>query len=293
MTEIAILTPDAADPSYAGQWPAVLERLQTALAKAGITAVATPWTDHVETAEGLKAYPLVLPIICWGYHRDQARWAQATTTWAGAGVTIANPASVLSWNSDKSYLGRLAERGVPIAPTQWVQDTTSAEVEAAFDRFGVDQLVVKPTVSAGAWKTLRVARGETIAPDSLPAGPAMIQPYLSTIETEGETSLLFFGGRFSHAVNKTPVNGDFRIQVQFGGQYQTLKTPPEAAMTLARQVLETIEEPLLYARIDMAPDADGQWLLMEAELIEPDFYLKNDPTQGAGFVQAVRERLEA
>lgn len=292
MTEIAILTPDPADPSYAGQWPGVLERLQTALAKGGITAVSTSWTDHVESAKGLKPYPLVLPIICWGYHRDAARWGQATKTWAEAGLPIANPASVLSWNTDKSYLGRLAEGGVAIAPTLWVQDVTPAEVEAAFDRLGVDQLVVKPTISAGAWKTLRVARGETIAPDSLPTGPTMIQPYLATIETEGETSLLFFGGRFSHAVNKTPVNGDFRIQVQFGGQYQTV-SPPEAAMALARQVLETIEEPLLYARIDMAPDTDGQWLLMEAELIEPDFYLGNDPTGGAGFVQAVQERLEA
>jgi glutathione synthase/RimK-type ligase-like ATP-grasp enzyme len=292
MTEIAILTPDAADPSYAGQWPGVLERLQTALAAGGITALASAWTDHVDSAEGLKAYPLVLPLICWGYHRDAARWMQATRTWAEAGLPIANPASVLSWNRDKAYLGRLAAQGVPLAPTLWVQDVTPAEVEAAFATLGTDQLVVKPTVSAGAWKTLRLSRGETIAPDNLPTGPAMIQPYLATIETEGETSLLFFGGRFSHAVNKTPVNGDFRIQVQFGGQYRTV-TPPEAAMALARQVLETIAEPLLYARIDMAPDADGQWLLMEAELIEPDFYLGNDPTGGAGFVQAVRERLEA
>jgi glutathione synthase/RimK-type ligase-like ATP-grasp enzyme len=292
MTEIAILTPDPADPSYAGQWPGVLERLQTALAKGGITAVASAWTDHVESAEGLKAYPLVLPLICWGYHRDAARWTQATRTWAEAGLSIANPASVLAWNTDKSYLGRLAAKGVPLAPTLWVQDVTPAEVEAAFDRLATDQLVVKPTVSAGAWKTLRLTRGEAIAAESLPTGPAMIQPYLKTIETEGETSLLFFGGRFSHAVNKTPVNGDFRIQVQFGGQYRTV-TPPEAAMALARRVLDTIEEPLLYARIDMAPDAEGQWLLMEAELIEPDFYLKNDPTAGAGFVEAVRERLEA
>lgn len=292
MTEIAILTPDAADPSYAGQWPGVLERLQTALARGGITAVASAWTDHVESGAGLKAYPLVLPIICWGYHRDAARWAQATKTWAGAGVPIANPASVLSWNTDKTYLGRLADKGVPLAPTLWVQDVTPEEVEAAFATLGTDQLVVKPTVSAGAWKTLRLRQGETIEASELPTGPAMIQPYLSTIETEGETSLLFFGGRFSHAVNKTPVNGDFRIQVQFGGQYRTV-TPPEAAMALARQVLDTIEEPLLYARIDMAPDADGQWLLMEAELIEPDFYLKNDPAAGAGFVEAVRERLRA
>lgn len=292
MTEIAILTPDAADPSYAREWPVVLERLQTALARGGITAVASAWTDHVESGAGLKAYPLILPVIAWGYHRDAARWTRATQTWASENLPVANPPSVLSWNTDKAYLGRLADRGVPLAPTLWVRDVTPAEVEAAFATLGTDQLVVKPTVSAGAWKTLRLRQGEPIDTEALPTGAAMIQPYLSTIETEGETSLLFFGGRFSHAVNKTPVNGDFRIQVQFGGQYRTV-TPPEAAMALARQVLDTIEEPLLYARIDMAPDADGQWLLMEAELIEPDFYLKNDPTAGAGFVEAVRERLEA
>ena len=291
MTQIAILTPDPADRSYQGQWPGVLARLQAALEGDGISVVATAWTDHVESAEGLAGYGLVLPIIAWGYHRDYDRWVQATRTWAEAGVRIANPATVLGWNSDKSYLGRLAERGVPIAPTLWVEDVSVAEVEAAFDRLDTDHLVVKPTVSAGAWKTLKLARGEAISPSDLPTGTAMIQPYLATIETEGETSLLFFGGRFSHAVNKTPVDGEFRIQVQFGGQYQTLETPPEAAMALAASVLAAIDEPLLYARIDMARDGDGQWLLMEAELIEPDFYLAHDPARGAGFVRAVRNLI--
>ena len=118
----------------------------------------------------------------------------------------------------------------------------------------------------------------------------MIQPYLADIETGGETSMLFFGGRLSHAVNKRPVPGDFRIQVQFGGSYSTV-TPPEDAMALARQVLSAIDEPLLYARIDTARDAAGNWVLMEAELIEPDFYLGNDPAKGAGFARAVRARL--
>ena len=120
----------------------------------------------------------------------------------------------------------------------------------------------------------------------------MIQPYLPTIETEGETSLLFFGGAFSHAVNKRPVPGEFRIQVQFGGRYTPLPSPPDGAMALARQVLAAIEEPLLYARIDAVPDADGRWLLMEAELIEPDFYLGADPRQGAAFGRAVANALE-
>lgn len=288
MTRIAVLTPDPSDLSYASQWPGVLERLQACLALEGIEAEPTPWTDHAEDAERLKIYPLVLAVIAWGYHRDHARWIAATSLWAEAGVKIANPATVLGWNSDKSYLRRLAEKGVPIAPTLWATAPTQADVDAAFARFETDQLVVKPTVSAGAYRTLRLSPGQAVI--DAPTGPAMIQPYLATIETEGETSLLFFGGRLSHAVNKRPVPGEFRIQVQFGGDYQTT-TPPAACIALAEQVLAAIDEPLLYARIDMAPDADGNWLLMEAELIEPDFYLDNDPARGAGLAKAVRARL--
>ncbi len=119
----------------------------------------------------------------------------------------------------------------------------------------------------------------------------MIQPYLPSIETEGETSLLFFGGKLSHVINKRPVNGDFRIQVQFGGQYVALPEPPEGALELAEATLAAIGEDLLYARIDMAPGPDGQWLLMEAELIEPDFYLGSAPEGGARFAEAVKARL--
>ena len=291
MTRIAVLTPDPADPSYTRQWPGVLERLQTALAGEGMEVVPTAWTDHVDSAEGLMAYPLVLPLLAWGYYSDHDRWLAATSLWGQAGVAMANPASVLAWNSDKTYLRRLAEAGVPIAPTQWSETPTVDQIAAAFDAFGTDHVVVKPTVSGGAWRTLRVARCDVVADADLPLGATMIQPYLPTIETEGETSLLFFGGRFSHAVNKRPVNGDFRIQVQYGGQYRTLETPPAACMALAQQVLAAVEEPLLYARIDMAPDAGGNWILMEAELIEPDFYLGSDPAEGAGFARAVCERL--
>ena len=62
-------------------------------------------------------------------------------------------------------------------------------------------------------------------------------------------------------------------------------------MLLAEQVLAAIDAPLLYARIDMVPDADGRWLLMEAELIEPDFYLGIDPMQGAVFAHALRDAI--
>lgn len=293
MTRIAILTPDPADPSFDGQWQGVLQRLAAALAPAGLEAEPSPWTAHVEDASGLSGYPLVLPLIVWGYHRDHDRWMQACATWAeagaGAGLRLLNPPSVLGWNSDKSYLGRLADQGIAIPDTIWTDSPTQADVDAAFDRFGTDQLVVKPRVSGGAWKTLRLSRGDRLT--DAPEGPAMIQPYLPTIETEGETSLLFFGGRLSHVVNKRPVPGEFRVQVQYGGGYTALTEPPAGALALAEATLAAIGEDLLYARIDMAPAADGRWLLMEAELIEPDFYLGSAPDRGQAFAEAVRARL--
>ena len=291
MSRIAVLTPDPADSSYAGEWPSVLERLAGALAAAGIEAEPTPWTDHVEDASALAGYPLVLPLIVWGYHRDHQRWMQACETWERAGAPMLNPPSVIGWNSDKSYLGRLAETGVAIPETIWVDGVTQADVDAAFDRFGADGVIVKPRVSGGAWKTLKLSRGDRLA--EAPEGAAMIQPYLPSIETEGETSLLFFGGELSHVDNKRPAAGDFRIQTQFGGQYVALAEPPPGALELARTTLAAIDEDLLYARIDMAQGSDGQWLLMEAELIEPDFYLSAAPEGGARFAAAVRNRLDA
>ncbi|WP_417233086.1 ATP-grasp domain-containing protein [Brevundimonas sp.] len=289
MTRIAVLTPDPADLSYASQWPGVRDRLAAALALEGIEAVATSWTDHVTDAAGLAGFPLILPMIVWGYHRDHRRWLQACATWTAADLPLANPAAVLAWNSDKTYLARLAERGVPMPETIWSDGVTADTVAAAFASTGADQLIVKPTVSGGAWRTLRLSPGQPIG--EAPEGSAMIQPYLPTIETLGETSLLFFDGVFSHAVNKRPVGGEFRIQVQFGGLYTPVTDPPAGAMALARQVLAAIDEPLLYARIDMVSDANGNWLLMEAELIEPDLYLDHDPARGAGLARAVRARL--
>lgn len=290
MTEIAVLTPAAADPSYGAHWPQVLERLSTALALRDIKTVPVAWTDHIDEASGLTRFALVLSVLTWGYHQRHGDWLKATRRWGEAGVRIANPASVLGWNSDKSYLRRLEAAGVAIPPTAWSDRVTQAQVEAAFDRFDTDTLVVKPTVSGGAWKTLKIGRGQALV--DAPQGAAMIQPFLPDLPTAGELSLLVFGGRLSHAVRKTAAPGDFRVQSQFGGRYEVVTHPPAEAQALADRVLAAIEEPLLYARIDMVEHA-GQWLLMEAELIEPDFYLSEAPDRGLLFAQAVRTRLDA
>ena len=290
LTPIAILTPTADDPAYKSHWPVVLERLSTALAMADVSAVPTAWTDHVEDASNLTGYPLVLGVLTWGYYERHADWLAATKLWGEAGVRIANPASVLGWNSDKSYLRRLETAGIPIPPTAWSDQVTQAEIDAAFNRFGTDTLVVKPTVSGGAWKTVKLSRGETLV--DAPDGAAMIQPFLPELVADGELSLLFFGGRFSHAVMKRATAGDFRVQVQYGGSYVYVAEPPAGAVALAERVLAAIEEPLLYARIDMV-ETGSNWVLMEAELVEPDFYLSQAPDGGRLFAEAVKARLSS
>ena len=288
MTRIAILTPAADDPAYKSHWPVVLDRLATALAMVEVEVVPTAWTDHIEDASGLTDYPLVLGVLTWGYYERHADWLKATRLWDEAGVRIANPARVLGWNSDKAYLRRLESAGIAIPPTVWTEAVTQAEAEAAFDHFGVDTLVIKPTVSGGAWKTAKVSRGEPLT--DAPDGPAMIQPFLPELVADGEISLLFFGGRFSHAVIKRARDGDFRIQSQYGGTYSHVPEPPAGAVDLAERVLAAIDEPLLYARIDMI-ESGGRWVLMEAELVEPDFYLSQAPDAGRLFAEAVRTRL--
>mgnify|MGYP001167419996 FL=1 len=290
MTEIAILTPDPADAAHTTLWPKVLARLQRALDQAGIRAAPTPWTAHVDDAAGLRGFACVLPLLAWGYHFDHARWLRACSAWQREGIALANPAEVLAWNSDKRYLRELAARGVAIPATTCTDALRQDVIERMFDETGAGELIVKPAISGGAWKTVRVGRGDTV--DPVDGTTMLVQPYLPTIETEGETSLLYFAGRLSHAVNKRPVPGEFRVQEEFGGVYRVLDTPPAGAVALAEQVLAAIDAPLLYARIDVVPDADGRWLLMEAELIEPDFYLGSDPAQGAVFARALRASLD-
>jgi glutathione synthase/RimK-type ligase-like ATP-grasp enzyme len=230
----------------------------------------------------------VLPLTTWGYHRAGVRWTEQVGAWEAAGVRLRNPGSVLRWNSDKGYLGRLAERGAPVPPTIYVERVTEQAMAEAAARFGTDRLVAKPRVSASAYRTLRWRAGEPLTEG--PEGPALIQPYLPAIETEGELSMFFLGGRYSHAVRKVPRSGDFRVQPEYEGVITTAE-PSADERAAAEAILAAVEEPLLYARVDLVRGLEGRPVLMELELVEPDLYLGHAPDGGRRFVEAVLEAL--
>lgn len=136
--------------------------------------------------------------------------------------------------------------------------------------------------------SLRWRVGEPLegGPEGLaPVGPALVQPYLPAIETEGELSLFFIGGRYSHAVRKVPRAGDFRVQPEYRGVI-TAETPAADEREAADAVLAAVEEPLLYARVDLVRGLEGRPVLMELELVEPDLYLGHSPDAARTFARA-------
>jgi len=257
--QIDVLMP-AADNDYAAEAAEMVDDYRAAFAARGMTLAPRAWTAG--PGDGAAA----LALFAWGYHVDAARWAAVLEDWP-EGVVLFNPPALLRWNMRKTYLAELEAAGVPIVPS-WFGDADAATVAAAFDRFGVDTLVVKPQVSGGSYRTARVRRGDPVAP----LADAIIQPFLPAIGDEGELSLLFIGGVFSHAVRKNARPGDFRIQPQFGGQLSHANADDEAR-SVATRALAALPDAPLYARVDLIRLPGGGLALMELEAIEPDLYL--------------------
>lgn len=228
---------------------------------------------------------VVLIRSIWDYFERYAEFLSWLDQLQSLGVRTINPIEVLRWNSDKRYLRDLADADVAIVPTEWV---AGAQLMATMAAQQPGDWVVKPTVSGGAWHAVRGRSGTPEFADALANLPVdmqfMVQPYLPEVATAGEWSLLFFGGQYSHAVLKTPVAGDYRVQEQYGGQTRT-QTPPAFVLAAAQKVLSAArhcvdESPISYARVDGVVVGDAFWL-MELELIEPSLFLADHPEASA------------
>jgi glutathione synthase/RimK-type ligase-like ATP-grasp enzyme len=277
MVDICILTPDS---GYADSVPRAENELRAVLGEA---VRFQPWTAPLPHGDGI-----VLPLLAWGYQSRGADWSAALDTWEAAGIPMANPVPLMRWNTDKRYLFDLEAKGVPVIPTAFAPALSDVDMAEARARFG-DTVIVKPPVSGGADGTYRLAPGDPI-PADVAGRPMLIQPMMAAIATEGEYSLFYFGGAFSHAILKVPSAGDFRVQEQFGGREITVEAS-EDARAVAEQALRAAPGEALYARIDMVRGADSGLQLMELELIEPALFLSHAADRGRLFAEALSARL--
>jgi hypothetical protein len=280
---LAVLVPDASELTYRTVWPVSFEAYRAVLASVGIEAIPLPWTSPLPADVDAAA-----ALLAWGYHTEPERWLSKLRDWP-AGVPLINPPTVLAWNTRKTYLAELAQAGAPVVPTLVVEGAlTDIDLAEARARFATDTLVAKPIVAASAYRTLKLGLHDA-APASVSA--VLVQPFMAAVADEGEYSLFHFGGRFSHAVRKVAAAGDFRVQAEYGGA-QTPAEAPGEALEAAAKVLALAPGPLAYARVDMVRGPDGQFLLMELELIEPELYLGMAPDGGRAFAQALVEAVQ-
>jgi glutathione synthase/RimK-type ligase-like ATP-grasp enzyme len=256
MPVIDLLLPPPGD-AYADEAREQARSYVEAFARTGLTARPRSWAECGDAP--------AVALLAWGYHLHPERWLALLGRWP-AGVPLFNPAALMRWNTRKTYLADLEAAGVPIVPTLF-GDAAPPAIASAFDRLGADELVVKPQVSAGSHETYRLKRG-----DALPGvADAMIQPFLPSIQSEGEYSLFYIGGEYSHAIRKVATKGDFRIQPQFGGANSRWQ-PDAESLAVAEAALRGAPGEALYVRIDLLRRLDGRLAVIEFEAIEPDLY---------------------
>jgi len=251
----------------------------------GWTAEEIPWNrPGVDWA----SYDAVIIRSTWDYQNHLEQFLD-TLGRIEAQTRLFNPLQICRWNSHKAYLRELENHGVRTVPSLWEPQLTAGTVHDAARRFGTEQLIAKPCIGANADDTYRLNALEAASWTSALAVFAerelILQPFIDSILSEGEYSLFYFAGEFSHAIRKRPATGDFRVQEEHGGLIEATQ-PAAELQRAATDALSAIGQTLLYARLDFLLLDDGSPALIEMELIEPSLYFEQCDAAAARFAAA-------
>jgi len=227
----------------------------------------------------------------WDYPTDAPRFLALLEEIEKSGTPLQNPLELVRWNLHKSYLARLSESGVSIVPTRWLDQPGQQDIQALFLEFGTDTLIIKPSVGTNAEHAhvLRADAMEQVWPGIQPAferRQAMLQPFRPAIQSEGEYSLMFIDGVLSHTIRKKPKAGDFRSQEEHGSDI-SLVEPEGLLVRRAAEAIAVLSARPLYGRADMIRNPDGDFEVMELELVEPSLYLRMDPGAPGRLARAI------
>ena len=260
------------------------------LAVHGIQPEPAVWDD---SAYDWSSCAAVVIRSCWDYHLKPDHFLHWIAKLEAQHIPVFNAAPLVRWNANKSYQRDLDARGIATVPTFWAEDGDALSLKQTLHRLGWRQAVVKPRISATAYRTQLVTDDDADSAqalfDELRRGPGvMVQKFMPCITADGDWSVIFFAGTFSHAVLKKPKAGDFRVQNDFGGS-SNLADPPPHVLESASRALRAVD-PTIYARVDGVVD-EGRFLLMELELIEPALFLADHPAAPSRFADAIANAL--
>ena len=242
-------------------------------------------------------FDLVVIRSPWDYQQAPLEFLAVLEQIEASSALLFNSIATVRWNMRKTYLKDIEAAGCTIVPTRWLESPSVEELRNLFRELNSDQIVVKPVVGANAdhayW--LRpTSDGATFktAATAFHGSIALAQPFVDSIQTFGEVSLIFFEDSFSHAVLKTPKADDFRVQEEHGGVIQRWQPEP-SLIDFARKCLAACSEKTLYSRVDVVFLADNQPAVMEIELIEPSLYLTYCDDAASRFAEDIIRLLAA
>jgi glutathione synthase/RimK-type ligase-like ATP-grasp enzyme len=257
------------------------------LRELGWAVTAVPWR---RTDVDWSRFEAVVIRTTWDYHLDADAFLRALEAIDASGTCLANPLPLVRWNARKTYLRDLSSRGLPIVPTVWGTNLTDGDIPRLRDQLGADEIVIKPVIGATAYDTYRIGRRHGADAAEIAAVFAgreyMAQPFVASIVDEGEISLFYFGGKYSHAVRKTPKPDDFRVQEEHGGLIVPAD-PPAVLIALGHRCLAVLDHPTFQARADLVRLPAGGYALMELELVEPSLYFRMDAGAAGRFARAL------
>jgi hypothetical protein len=247
------------------------------------------WAVWDDPSVDWSSAELVLIRSPWDYswRRDEfLAWAH------GIQGRLLNPASVLEWNTDKTYLAELRAAGLPVVPTVFVPPGKAMPMVET-------EVVVKPTVSAGSRDTARFMGKDDAGWMALIGAihrsgrTAMLQPYIPSVDERGETALLYFGNQYSHAIHKGPLLTPGRGPTKdfFAAETIEAREPTAAERAVGDRVVAWVAQRfgvLPYARVDLVEGPGGLPLVLELELTEPSLFFAHAPGSVERFAAAVR-----
>jgi hypothetical protein len=259
------------------------------LSQLGWHVKTVSWRDKRVNWNEFEAVIIRTP---WDYQRDTQEFLGVLTDIDRSAAKLENSLDTVKWNLNKEYLRDLKRYGVPVVPTIWYETYSKASFATWLERLNTNEIVLKPTVSATAEHTYRLREYVANIADIFATRAFMVQPFLPAIISEGEYSLIYFGGKFSHAILKSPMSGDFRVQEEHGGLITSI-VPDQRMFVAGRRAMERLGQVPLYSRVDLVRDGSDNFLVMELELIEPALYFRTDPQSPFRFAEALDRRMDA
>lgn len=262
------------------------------LADLGWKVTTLPWQ---QTRIPWGSFDAVILRSTWDYWNDVEGFVRVLEL-INRESQLANSLDIVRWNLEKTYLLELEQKGVGIVPTLWPESLGPDSFVGFSEQLGSHDLVIKPVVGANGEDAYRVSptdspqRRTEIAACFI-GRRAMVQRFMPRVLTEGEYSLFFFNGIFSHSILKTPARSEFRSQEERGAEIRDV-VPEKHLQDCGQWVLGALPETPLYARIDFVRHENNDFRVMELELIEPSLYLRTDPGAPLRFARAIVERFD-